>query len=140
MSIQYKTIGRAQPGVVGGGETKYYPTIVRERNVDFRRFIKQISELNTVNTADVYAVIDSMLQLMTRHLSQGRTIELGHFGNFSINLKTSASDTPDGVSTSNIKGTKIIFRPSKELKDNIANVKFEKVVNIALLTPTDPAA
>ena len=32
MSIMYKAIGRGQPGVVGGGETKYYPIIVRERN------------------------------------------------------------------------------------------------------------
>ena len=134
----YKAIGRGQPGVVGGGELKYYPTIVRERNVDFRRFIKQIAELNTVNTADVYAVIDSMLQLLTRHLSQGRTVELGHFGNFSINLRTQGEDSPEEVDRNSIKGTKILFRPSKELKDNIAGVTFEKVENPDLSSP--PAA
>ncbi|MEQ9424863.1 MAG: HU family DNA-binding protein [Cyclobacteriaceae bacterium] len=135
MSIMYKAIGRGQPGVVGGGETKYYPTIVRERNVDFRRFIKQIAELNTVNTADVYAVIDSMLQLLSRHLSQGRTIELGHFGNFSISLRTKSEETPEEVNQSSITGTKILFRPSKELKDNIAGVTFEKVENPDLAIP-----
>ena len=135
MSIMYKAIGRGQPGVVGGGEVKYYPTIVRERNVNFRRFIKQIAELNTVNTADVYAVIDSMLQLLTRHLGQGRTVELGHFGNFSISLKTTGEATPEEVSQNSITGTKILFRPSKELKDNMAGITFEKVENPDLSNP-----
>ncbi len=130
-----KTCSAGTAGVVGGGEIKYYPGIVRERNVDFRRFIKQIAELNTVNTADVYAVVDSMLQLLTRHLSQGRTIELGHFGNFSINLKTKGEETLEEVDRNSITGTKILFRPSKELKDNIAGIAFEKVENPDLSNP-----
>ncbi|MEQ9301601.1 MAG: HU family DNA-binding protein [Cyclobacteriaceae bacterium] len=129
MSIMYKAIGRGQPGVAGGGDLKYYPTIVRERNVDFRRFIKQIAELNTVNTADVYAVIDSMLQLINRHLSQGRTVELGHFGNFSISLRTEGSETPEEVNRSKIKGTKILFRPSLEFKETLAGISYQKIEN-----------
>lgn len=115
MSLHYKTVGRGEPGVVGGGQTKYYPTIVRKESVDFRRSVKQIAELSTLNTADVYAVFDSAFQLLIRHLSQGRTMELGHFGNFSASLKTTGSELPTEVSSNAIKGMKIRFRPSQEL-------------------------
>lgn len=135
----FKTISRGEPGVAGGGTTKYYPTIVRERNVDFRRFIKQIAELNTVNTADVYAVIDSMLQLLTRHLSQGRNVELGHLGNFSISLKTEGSDTPEEVGRNKIIGTKVLFRPSLEMKEMLSGVSYKKVDNPDLVTPPQAA-
>ncbi len=129
MSIQFKAIGRGRPGVVGGGEIKYYASIVRDRRVDLRRFITQISELNTVNTADVYAVLESFLQLTTRHLSQGRTVDLGQLGIFSISVKSKGEDSPEDVNRGSIKNYKVLFRPSLEMKENLNRVKFEKVAN-----------
>ena len=43
MSILYKAIPRTEPGVVGGGEIKYYAGIVREREVTLREMVKEIS-------------------------------------------------------------------------------------------------
>ena len=130
----YKPIPRALPGA-GNGEIKFYPAIVRERNVGFRQVIKEIAELNTLNTADVYAVVDSLLQLLNRHLSHGRTIELGHFGNFSIGFKTAGVETPEDVRREQILRTKIHFRPSQELKELLSMIHFEKVDNPDLEVP-----
>ena len=129
MSIRFKTIGRGQPGVVGGGETKYYASIVRDRRVDLRRFITQIAELNTVNSADVYAVLESFLQLITRHLSQGRIVDLGQLGTFSISVSSHGEETPSDVDRNSIKNYKVLFRPSLEMKEKLGTVKFEKVAN-----------
>ena len=125
----FKVISRGQPGVVGGGEKKYYATIVRDRSVTLRQFIKQISQLNTVNTADIYAVLESFLQLVPQYLSEGRTVDLGQLGKFSISISSKGEESPEEVSRSNIIGHKVLFKPSAEMRDLLTNVKFEKVAN-----------
>ena len=126
MSIFYKTIGRNEPGVVGGGQTKFYPLIVRPEAINYRQLVKEIAELSTLNTSDVYAVIDSLHQIMIRHLSHGRTVEMGHFGKFKLSLKTKGAENADEVSFNSIIGNKILFRPSTELNQLLGMVKYRK--------------
>jgi hypothetical protein len=50
MSIMYKAMPKTQPGVVGGGQIKYYAGIVRERPVGIRKFATEISNMSTLTT------------------------------------------------------------------------------------------
>lgn len=127
MSIQYKSVAKGQPGVVGGGTQKYYAQIVRGREVKFREFIQDIADLNTLNTADVLAVLETFLQLSGKYLSQGRKIDMGQLGSFSPSLLSTGADSADAVNKGNIKRVKINFRPSSLLNDKLDTVKFEKV-------------
>ena len=43
MPISYKTIIKGTPGVAGGGEQKYYASIVRGRKIDLRTFVEEIA-------------------------------------------------------------------------------------------------
>lgn len=132
MSVIYKPIKKGQPGVVGGGLPKYYAAIVRGRKLDLRSFVEEIAEMNTLNTADVFAVLESFLQMSTRHLSEGRTIDMGQLGSFSPSIRSTGEDTPEAVNKYSIKGFKVNFRPSSLLKDRLSTVKFEKVTNSKL--------
>lgn len=92
MSILYKAVSKGKPGVAGGGEERYYVQIVRGRPVEFRKFIEEIAKLNTLNTADVYAVIESFLQMVNKYISQGKIIHMGQFGSFSPILISNSED------------------------------------------------
>jgi predicted histone-like DNA-binding protein len=127
MSILYKAIAKGHPGVVGGGEKKFYASIVRERQVPLRAFVEEISSLNTLNTADVLAVLESFLQLTTKHLSQGRSIDMGQLGIFSPSIQSTGELTAAAVDRQSITRFKVNFRPSGILKDRLATIKFEKV-------------
>ena len=127
MSIQYKAISKGTPGVVGGGERKFYAQIVRGRPIQFRNFIEEIAELNTLNTADVYAVLESFLHMANKYLSQGKIIDMGQLGSFVPNLLSKAEETSEEVDSNTIKRLKINFRPSGLLKDKLSTVKYQKV-------------
>lgn len=129
MAVMYKTIARGEPGVAGGGEKKYYAAIVRGRKLDLRSFVEEIAEMNTLNTADVFAVLESFLQMSVRHLSDGRAIDMGQLGSFSPSIQSFGEDAADNVDRNSIRRFNINFRPSGLLKDRLSTVKFEKVKN-----------
>ena len=137
MSIQFKTIRRAEPGVLGGGQFKYYASIERDRNVEMRQFVKAIWARSTVNMADVYAVIETFLQLIPEYLLDGRAVELGPLGKFSVSISSIGHELPEDVSVNSISKTRILFSPGRELKDQISVAKFIKVENDDLVIHTD---
>ena len=127
MSVKYKAVARPYPGVGGAGEKKYYASIVRGEKVDMRSFVEEIAESNTLQTADVMAVLESFLKSCTRHLSNGRTIDMGQLGYFSPTLHSTGEVDADAVDKKSIKRFKINFLPSHLLKKALLGVTFERV-------------
>jgi predicted histone-like DNA-binding protein len=134
MSIQYKAIRRTELGVAGGGQTKYYAGIVREREVSLRDMVKEISSRSTVTTADAFAVIENFLELVPKFLRNGRNVNMGQLGRFKVNLSSRGYDTPEEVLNYAIKGNKIIFSPSPEMKENMSGVRYTKVAGQSAYT------
>ncbi len=126
MAIQYKVIGRGEPGVAGGGQLQYYAAPKREREVSLRQLVKEIASRSTVTTADAYAVIENLLELIPKHMRNGRIVNLEQLGKFRVNLCCKGHPSPDQVSASSITGTKVIFWPSQEMKDNLTAIRFYK--------------
>ncbi|XOV93955.1 MAG: HU family DNA-binding protein [Bacteroidota bacterium] len=137
MSIQFKTVRRAEPGVLGGGHHKYYAGIERDRKVEMRTFIKAIGARSTVNVADVYAVIETFLQLIPEYLLDGRAVDLGPFGKFSVNISSTGHELPEDVSVYSIRKTRVQFTPGDELKSQFIKPKFVKAENGDLALPAD---
>ena len=129
MSVMYKSTARIEPGVLGGGQPKYYATIVRERPVELRKFANEISNMSTLTTTDVYAVLESLVDRMYVHLEEGRIIKLAEFSSFSPSINSTGAQLPEQVNQSSIKRFKINFRPSSLLSERLSNVSFEKVGN-----------
>ncbi len=129
MSVMYKSVARVEPGVLGGGQSKYYATIVRERPIELRKFATEIANMSTLTTTDVFAVLESFIDRLYVHLEEGRIVKMGEFGSFSPSINSTGADIPERVNQSSIKRFKVNFRPSALLSERLANVKFEKVIN-----------
>ena len=129
MSVMYKAVPKGQPGVVGGGQIKYYASIVRDRPVNLRKFASEIADKCTLNTGDVFAVLELFLQQLDYHMEDGRVIKLGDLGTFSPSMHSNGEDTPEKVSHFNISNYRVVFKPSKYLAKRLAKVEFEKVSN-----------
>jgi predicted histone-like DNA-binding protein len=125
----YKTVPKTQPGVAGGGQIKYYASIVRDRPVNLRKFASEISAKCTLNTGDVFAVLELFLQQLDYHMEDGRVIKLGDLGTFSPSLHSNGELTPEKVSSVNISNYRVVFKPSAYLADRLSRVKFEKMSN-----------
>jgi predicted histone-like DNA-binding protein len=129
MSVQFKSLAKGQPGIAGGGEIKYYATIVRGSKVDLRTLLDDISELNIVHPGAVLGVLEAFLSRVNYHLTNGRAIELGQLGSFYPSISSSSSELSEEVSTSNIQKFKVVFRPSKLLRKRMSLVEFNKVAD-----------
>lgn len=127
MSIIYKAVPKGQPGVVGGGQIKYYASIVRDRKVSIRKFATEIANMSTLTTTDVYAVLESFLDRLHVYLEEGRIVKLGDVGSFSPALSSGGEETPADVDIQTIRKLRVNFRPSNELNYRLSRVRFEKL-------------
>lgn len=126
MPIQYKVIGRGEPGVAGGGQIQYFAAPKRERETTLRELVKEIASRSTVTTADAYAVIENLLELIPKHMADGKIVNLEQLGKFRVNLASKAHSSPDEVSVYSITGTKVLFWPSREMRETLAKTRFYK--------------
>lgn len=129
MSVKYKAKAIGKPGVLGGGEIKYYASISRSDKVNLREILDEITELQVAHPGAVLGVLEIFLSRINYHLINGRYVELDQLGTFYPSFNSSPSDTPEEVNRENIKKFKVLFRPSQLLKERLSLVKFEKLTN-----------
>ncbi|MGQ1890052.1 HU family DNA-binding protein [Thermophagus sp. OGC60D27] len=126
MTVKYRVIQRGQPGVVGGGEKKYYAIPVSSGKLSTTDMIKSIEKISTVSGADVQGSVYGMVDVSIDGLLAGRKVELGDLGSFRIGFSSEGKENEEDVTASDIKRVKIIFTPGPRLKEALKNVKFEK--------------
>jgi len=91
-----------------------------------RQLSKRIAQVSTVSPGDTAAVIETLLDIVPQLLEEGNIVELGALGSFRLAIKTAGSATEAEVSSHNITKVTPRFVPSRELKEAVANTKFEK--------------
>lgn len=126
MTLTYRLIQKANPRDLEAPK-KYYASSVTRSTVSLRDLSKEIAEISTVSTVDTMAVIESLLQIIPRHVAQGDIVKLGDFGSFSVRLSSDGAATEEEFSSGMIKGLNLHFRPGKLVKDQLENVTFQKV-------------
>ena len=119
MSIKYNIIEKGQPGVVGGGEKKFYASTVSNGEMTLNKLTKTIEKISTVSGADIRAVVYAMVDVMKDALADGQIVRLGDLGSLRISLSSQPEDTAEAVNASSIKGAKTVFTPGKELKETL---------------------
>lgn len=129
MSVEYKVVKYASPGVKGGGEYKYYPRITNRKTVKMKELCEHIEKMSTCSEADVMAVLYTFISIMPALLKDNCSIDLEGLGIFSLHASGEGCDTEEEVTARKITNTKIAFRPSKRLKTKVADTKFIKARN-----------
>ncbi len=125
MSIKFKVIPRKSPRDLTA-PPKYYAIAVRDGLVDIDRLSALVADGSTVRQNDVYAVIIGLVNVITKELSQGRSVKLNKLGTFSIGLSSEGIEEEADFKSSDIKGAKLRYRPSTELKKMLTNLSYIK--------------
>jgi predicted histone-like DNA-binding protein len=129
MAVKYRLIDRRNLGK-DAGETprKLYAQAVNNGYVTFDELCEDISELCTLTSADVKAVLDRMNFVLDKNLRAGRIVQFGEIGNFRMAVGSSGAETAEDFSASMIRVPKIVFTPGKRLRKARTNTGFEKDV------------
>ena len=126
MSITYKVTEKGQPGVVGGGEKKFYATNVNSGEATVDDLITTIEKISTVSGVDISAVVYAFIDTMMGELSKGNIVRLGGLGSFRVSISSEGSATADEVNANSIKGAKILFTPGIKLKKMLNSLEYKK--------------
>lgn len=126
MPIKFKVVERGQPGVVGGGEKKFYASPVMNGEVSLDKLTKSIEKISTVSGADIRGVLYALVDVMVNSLDDGQIVRLGDLGSLRISLKSEGMATAEEVQHTSIKAASVIFTPGTRLKEMLNGVKFQK--------------
>ncbi|AIH01668.1 HU family DNA-binding protein [Riemerella anatipestifer] len=126
MSIKYKTIQKAQLGVAGGGDKKFYASPVYQGEKTLEGLTKDIEKISTVSGADIRAVLYALVDVMQTSLSEGRIVRLGELGSMRVSLSSEGKAKEEEVTSAAVKSAKVLFTPGSDLKKMLQTLKFEK--------------
>jgi predicted histone-like DNA-binding protein len=105
---------------------KHYVVTQSRGEVSLHQLAEQIAEISTVGSIDTLAVLESLLQVLPKHLLDSKIIRLGDFGSFRISISSSGADTASNFTKRMIKNVKLLYRPGKLIADVLKKVEFVK--------------
>lgn len=124
--MKYKVIQKGQPGVVGGGEKKYYASPVFTGEVNLDQLTAKIEKISTVSGADIRAVLYALVDVIPAELENSQIVRVGELGSFRLSLSSEGKAKEEEITAQSITGTKILFTPGTKLKKMQSTLKFEK--------------
>ena len=131
MAIDYKVIEKGQPGVVGGGDKKYYAQIVYGKEVSIDELVKLIEKFSALSEADIRGVIYALENAAQDFLAQGRIVRLEKLGSFYPAISSRGEDEEATVSANSIKKVNVNYRPGKRILASLESAGFNKIKSTA---------
>lgn len=113
MSIEYTLVERGKPGAAPSAPKKFYAQAVSSGETTVRSLAQRISDISTVSTVDVMAVLEAFFQTVPRELADGRIVRFGDFGSFRVTLRGEGADTEQAFTRSLITDVNVSFSPGK---------------------------
>jgi predicted histone-like DNA-binding protein len=124
--IKYHLIQRAQPGIRGGGEKKFYATITDRERITLKELSEEIADGSTLTPTDVNAVLISLSRKIPLHLLKGNIIDLGDMGSLTVNIRSAGVADENEFDQTLIKGLNILFRPTPDMKKSLKTASYTK--------------
>lgn len=121
-----KTIIDEKGNVVFEEYFKYYARANQIGMIDILKIAKDISSFCTLTTTDIVAVLQSFIERIPAYLMDSKSVNLKPFGIFKLALNSESQEKEEDVTAKTIKGVRVLFKPSVELKKIFNDVTFSK--------------
>jgi len=126
MPVSFKMVSKknnlASPPV-----TKYYPCAVHNGEDDLDSLADIVVSQSTISRPDCYGVIIALTKAIGESLSAGRIVRIDNLGTFQITLQGLPADSPDDLGKSSIKGARIIYKPSRNMKQTMKQLTYKRI-------------
>ncbi len=126
MAIKFKAVERGEPGVLGGGDKKYFASAISSGAIDLPELTKIIERISTVSGTDVRAVLYAIVDVIPGLLADGKIVRLGELGSLQVSVESQASEKKEEVNASNIRKAHINFRPGSQLQEMLKTLSYQK--------------
>jgi predicted histone-like DNA-binding protein len=126
MSVKFKSVERVNPKDLTLPR-KFYAQIINGDDVSFDELAELISKVSSLNYGEVLGILGTLIEIIEMQLQYGRQVHLNSLGTFYLTLISDGKDTSDGLTSDDIQGARIRFRPGKRLKKLAKNLDYIKV-------------
>jgi predicted histone-like DNA-binding protein len=127
MAIDYKVVEKGQPGVVGGGEKKFYAQIVYGKEATVDELVKNIEKFSALSESDIRGVIYALENVAQDLLSQGRIVRLEKLGSFYPAISSRGEAEEKDVSSNSIRRVSVNYRPGARILAALKEAGFKKI-------------
>ncbi len=128
MSIKYKLTQKGEPGVRGGGTKKWYATMATDGELTIDDLTKSIERFSALSEADIRGVIIALENVIQDALANSKIVRLEKLGSLYPGISSSGTDKKEDFNAkTNIRRTKVNYRPGKRISDAIKNAGFQRV-------------
>jgi predicted histone-like DNA-binding protein len=122
--MKYKLVTRVNPQ--DRTQSKLYASPVNDGCITEDDIKKEILSLSSLSRGDVSNVIESFIEVIPKYLIMGKSVKIGQLGTLRLSFSSEGVDSPEEFTVAKIKGVRILFTPSSELRHTIEHVSFEK--------------
>lgn len=127
MSLDYKVIEKGQPGVVGGGEKKFYAHVVMGKEATIDEIVKDIEKFSALSESDIRGVVYALENVIQNKLAQSRIVRLEKLGNLYPSIRSRGEISADKVTSNTITSVSVNYRPGSRIISALKDAGFNKV-------------
>lgn len=112
------------------GKVKYMATTIlgEEKAIGSMELAKELSAGTSLNITDVLAIIEQLPEVMSKHLSDGKKVHIKGLGSFQTSIISDLMDTPEEVTPSTVRFSKVLFRTENSLRGTVSkNMKVQRI-------------
>lgn len=126
MSVKYSVVARRNP-MSPSSPKKYYAQAQAGGETSLELMAKRIERLCTVTRPDILAVLAGLQITVIDALENGEIARLGDLGCLQVSLSSRPAAAEKEYTNELIKKSRIIYRPSTELRDMLKTLSYEHV-------------
>ncbi len=106
--------------------TGYYPRVVSSGTIDKKMMFNAIAQGSAPLRADLERTWSLMEDFIINKLQDGFTINLDHFGKFSITAESRLVQSPNEIRAESIRVKSLTFRASQVANKKLKRAEFER--------------
>ena len=127
MTLRYKIVKQAEPGIKGGGSYQYYLRAAGRQLITVDALAKRLADMTSLSSIDVRMVLMGLSDIVPDLLLNNYSVEIGELGIFSVSLKSNPAPTPEEATWRKIKDLKVNFRVNKSIQKSVKKANFKRI-------------
>jgi predicted histone-like DNA-binding protein len=123
--MKYRVIKRDNPANPAAPK-KQYASAVNAGKFTLKDISKEIAGRSSLTRGDIESTLNNCVDVVPTFLKLGLSVKLGGLGTLRVIPLSEGVDEDKEFTVANIKGSKIVFTPSVELKKSLEDITFEE--------------
>lgn len=125
MSVTFKMVAK-QNSLATPPEINYYPCAVHQGAETLETLAQRISAGTSLTEADCFGVMYALTNAIGDALASGKIVRIDSLGTFQLTIQGQPAPAAEVKGKQYIKGNRVVFKPSKRLKNYLNRVDYQQ--------------